>query len=292
MIKSMTGYGKGQAQQEQGCFTVEIRSVNHRYGEISVRMPRAFLSLEQEVRKAVSQRLKRGKIDLFIQWDETAGDATVSRINREVARAYVREFRGLAEELELSPIIPLELLLSQKGVMGEPANTDEPDDTGRALLQALERAIDALDAMRRTEGESLVTDLRQRRQAISSQSDRIRERAPLVLEENHQKLKTRLTQLLEGVELDQTRLVQEMALMADRCDITEELVRLASHFKQFDETLLLHEPVGRKLDFLMQEMNREINTIGSKSNDAAIATLVVSIKAEMEKMREQVQNIE
>lgn len=292
MIKSMTGYGKGQAQQEQGGFTVEIRSVNHRYGEISVRMPRAFLSLEQEVRKAVSQRLKRGKIDLFIQWDETAGDTTVSRINREVARAYVREFRGLAEELELSPVIPLELLLSQKGVMGEPASTDEPDDAGRALLHALEGAIDALDAMRRTEGESLVTDLRQRRQAISSQSDRIRERAPLVLEENHQKLKTRLTQLLEGVELDQTRLVQEMALMADRCDITEELVRLASHFKQFDETLLLHEPVGRKLDFLMQEMNREINTIGSKSNDAEIATLVVGIKAEMEKMREQVQNIE
>jgi uncharacterized protein (TIGR00255 family) len=166
------------------------------------------------------------------------------------------------------------------------------EDYRDQLMSALQAAVAALDAMRTREGEALAADLSARRTQVAEWTAMIRERTSAVVIEYRQKLKTRLEQLLEGTELDETRLAQEVAMMADRCDVTEELVRLASHFTQFDEALRLPEPVGRKLDFLMQEMNREVNTIGSKSSNAEITTIVVRIKAEMEKMREQVQNIE
>jgi uncharacterized protein (TIGR00255 family) len=170
--------------------------------------------------------------------------------------------------------------------------SEEPENLLASLLQAVQQALDGLDAMRLREGEALLIDLRTRRITLSGLVSQVRERSPQVVEEYQSKLQQRLDKLLAGTELDPQRLAQEVALLADRCDITEELVRLESHFTQFDETLNLQEAVGRKLDFLMQEINREVNTIGSKANDSAITSLVVQMKAELEKMREQVQNIE
>lgn len=293
MPKSMTGYGKGEAASDQGRFTVEIRSVNHRYGEISVRMPRAFLALESEVRKQVAAFLKRGKIDVTVLWEETVSSDALLQADLMLARAYHQTFSRIQSELGIAGEIPLSLIISQKGVLREGhAETEMSESRTVQLSDAVRQAVTAIDGMRLKEGQALSADLAARRNQLALWSSRIQERTPLTIDEYRQKLNTRLTQLLDGVSLDEQRLAQEVALMADRCDITEELVRLESHFAQFDEALALEEPIGRKLDFLMQEMNREVNTIGSKSSDSEITSLVISIKSEMEKMREQVQNIE
>jgi uncharacterized protein (TIGR00255 family) len=292
MIKSMTGYGKGEAVSELGTFTVEIRSVNHRYCEVSVRMPRGFMALENEVKRAASALLKRGKIDIFVQWEEASGGDTMPQVDVALARGYFAEFNRLSGELGLLGQVPLSLVVSQKGVVREGSSAVDEDACRDQLMSAVQAALGAIDAMRKREGEALAADLAARRREVAGWVEVIRERSPQVVVEYRQKLRLRLEQLLEGTEMDEARLAQEVALMADRCDVTEELVRLSSHFTQFDEALKLAEPVGRKLDFLMQEMNREVNTIGSKSSDAEITTLVIRIKAEMEKMREQVQNVE
>ena len=292
MIRSMTGYGKGESLSAAGTFTVEIRSVNHRYGEVSIRMPRGFLSLENEVKRAVSSRLKRGKIDVYVQWEDVGGDAGAPQLDHAVARSYFDAFDKLSADLGLLGQVPLSLVVSQKGVLKEQSQEKDEDAIREQLLHAAGVALDAIDGMRVREGEALSDDLVTRRNQIADWVAQIGGRSPESVREYQQKLTTRLEQLLGATDMDPVRLAQEVALLADRCDITEELVRLASHFTQFDETLKLREPVGRKLDFLMQEMNREINTIGSKANDAVIASLVIQIKAEMEKMREQVQNVE
>lgn len=291
MIKSMTGYGKGEAADTQGRCVVEVKTVNNRYGEVSVKMPRSFLAYEHEVRKAVGGRVKRGKADLFVQWEAAAGEVVVPPLNHAVAKGYHQAFLDLAHELHVSAEIPLSLILAQRNVLQESAS-EEQGDLLPLVLQAVGQALDGLDGMRLREGEALQADLKGRRTDLAALVAQVRERAPQVVDEYQQKLQQRLEKLLGGTELDPQRLAQEVALLADRCDITEELVRLESHFIQFDETLLLKEPVGRKLDFLMQEINREVNTIGSKANDATITSLVVQMKAELEKMREQVQNIE
>jgi uncharacterized protein (TIGR00255 family) len=291
MIKSMTGYGKGDVSDLHGRCVVELKTVNNRYSEVSLKMPRSFMAYENNVRKAVAGRVKRGKADLFVQWEPAAGEAVVPPINYAVAKGYHQAFLDLAHELHVHAEIPLSLIISQKNVLQE-AVSEEQGDLMPVLLKSVEQALDGLDAMRAREGEALQADLKARRTDLAGLVAQVRERSPLVVEEYQQKLQQRLSKLLSGVEMDPQRLAQEVALLADRCDITEELVRLESHFVQFDDTLLLQEPVGRKLDFLMQEINREVNTIGSKANDAIITALVVQMKAELEKMREQVQNIE
>lgn len=292
MLKSMTGYGKGEVVSERGRFTVEIRSVNHRYGEISVRMPRGFQALEQEVKRAIAAILKRGKIDASVQWEENIAVSGVPQVDAAVASGYYEAFKGLAVELGIASEVPLSLIITQKGVLKDTGTAIDETEYLPQLLAAVQAAVAAIDGMRGREGEALAKDLLERRKQVAEWAGEIGAQSPLVVAEYHQKLKTRLNQLMEGVELDSARMAQELALMADRCDITEELVRLSSHFSQFDSALRFTEPVGRKLDFLMQEMNREVNTIGSKSSDAGITTLVIQIKAEMEKMREQVQNVE
>lgn len=292
MLKSMTGYGKGEATAQHGVFTVEIRSVNHRYGEVSIKMPRTFMAWENDVKRQVSSQLKRGKIDVFVQWEELSAAGSIPQVDMIVARGYHDAFSLLADELKLSKDMPLSLLLSQKGVMKDSSTVIDETELQPYLFSALKEAVSAIDAMRTREGKALETDLLSRRSQIAEWTGQISERTPLVVSEYRQKLKTRLELLLEGTDLDESRLAQEIAMMADRSDVTEEIVRLGSHFSQFDEALGLAEPVGRKLDFLMQEMNREVNTIGSKSNDTELTALVIRIKAEMEKMREQVQNVE
>jgi uncharacterized protein (TIGR00255 family) len=288
----MTGFGKGEASTPNGNFLVEIRSVNHRYGEISVRMPRTFSLFENDVKRLVASVLKRGKIDISVQWEEAASAHAVPQLDLVVARGYYDAYMRLSKELNLPQDAPLSLIMSQKGVVKEVAAQIDETELQPQLMAAVQAAVTALEGMRNREGEALASDLQARRAQVAEWSALIGERTPLMVTEYRQKLKSRLDQLLEGAEMDESRLAQEVALLADRCDITEELVRLSSHFNQFDEALHSSEPVGRKLDFLMQEMNREVNTIGSKSNDSGITGLVIQIKAEMEKMREQVQNVE
>lgn len=288
----MTGYGKGEATAPNGNFLVEIRAVNHRYGEISVRLPRSFYAFENEVKRLAASVLKRGKIDISVQWDEAAAANNAPQLDIAVARGYYDAYTRLVKELNVPQDAPISYIMSQKGVMKEVSVTVDETELQPQLLAAVKVAVEALDVMRTREGEALAQDLQARRGQIAEWSKLVGERTPQVVLEYRQKMKIRLEQLLEGSEMDESRLAQEIALLADRSDITEELVRLSSHFNQFDEALRSSEPVGRKLDFLMQEMNREVNTIGSKSNDASITNLVIQIKAEMEKMREQVQNVE
>lgn len=292
MIKSMTGYGKAVMETETGSTTVEIRSVNHRYGEVFVKMPRSFLAFENDVRKAVGDRLKRGKIEVFVQREEGVGGRNQPSVNLPLARAYRDAFEQMRAELGLADPVTLPLLLSQRDVLAAREEGADEEVLRGELLQAVRGAVEAMEAMRAREGEALLADLVARRQTLAALIGRVAERAPAVVAEYAQKLRERLAQLLADTALDDARLAQEVALLADRCDVTEELVRFRSHLIQFDETIALAEPVGRKLDFLMQELNREVNTIGSKANDAAMAAIVVELKAELEKIREQVQNIE
>ncbi|MDD2366214.1 MAG: YicC family protein [Desulfuromonadaceae bacterium] len=292
MIKSMTGYGKGEAASSAGNFTVEIRSVNHRYGEISVRLPRSLFAFENEIKRMAAAVLKRGKIEISVQLTETVSANITPQLDMGLARAYFEVYTQLAKELNLPQDAAPSFIMSQKGVLKELASSVDEAVLKPDLFIAINKAIAALDEMRICEGASLEADLVGRRKQITEWTAEIEARSPQMVIENRQKLKIRLDQLLDGAEIEESRLAQEIAILSDRSDITEELVRLASHFKQFDAALKSLEPVGRKLDFLMQEMNREVNTIGSKSNDSKITALVIHIKAEMEKMREQVQNIE
>lgn len=291
MSKSMTGYGKGEIHLDNGRITVEMRSVNHRYGEISIKLPRNLIRFENDVRKAVSERVKRGKIDVFIQMD-TDAQSRPPTVNITLAKAYYREFSRLRDELGIREEVPLALVVAQKDVLAVFEDDDREDDMLEGLLAAVAGAVDSMDAMRIREGRELADDLAGRRANLARLIDRVAARAPSVPHEYLDKLKTRLAQFKTDNFPDDTRIVQEIALMADRCDITEELVRFGSHLVQFDAALESVEPVGRKLDFILQEMGREVNTIGSKANDAEIAACVVELKAELEKIREQVQNIE
>jgi uncharacterized protein (TIGR00255 family) len=291
MIKSMTGYGKAELALEHEKIAVEMRSVNHRYGEISIKLPRTLICFENDVRKAVSERLKRGKIDVFIQLEAVA-DSRPPNVNISLARAYYAAFTSLREELGIDEPVPFSLIVSQRDVLAVPESEDRTEEMRDGLLATVTGAVDALEGMRIREGKELVDDLRKRRETLDLFMERISLRAPSVPAEYAEKISARLARFASEGMPDEARLAQEVALMADRSDITEEQVRFASHLLQFDAALQTLEPVGRKLDFLLQEMGREINTIGSKANDGEITSCVVELKAELEKIREQVQNIE
>ena len=292
MIKSMTGYGKSEAPAGNGRIVVEVRSVNHRYGEVYIKMPRTLLPFENEVRKAVSGRLKRGKIEVFIQMEKAAGSGTRPVLDIDMARSYLELFMRMKDALGLHDQVSLSLIAAQKDVLSQGEWEDAPDAALEELLSAVAGAVDNLDAMRVREGAALMEDLAARREFLAGTIAQVALRAPLVVAESARRLKERIELLAADSGVDEGRMAQEVAFIVDRCDITEELVRFDSHLQQFDETILMADQVGRKLDFLLQELNREINTIGSKANDAVITSCVVQLKAELEKIREQVQNIE
>jgi uncharacterized protein (TIGR00255 family) len=292
MIRSMTGYGKAEAASETGRLIVEIRSVNHRYGEIYVKVPRALMQFENDVRKTVAAKLKRGKIEVFVQMEGVAGSGGVPEVNLPLAMAYHDALSKMKVALGIHESIPLSLIASQRDVLGMGEREDSTDSLHEELFAAVGSAVENLDAMRLKEGTALMEDLSARRESLSTLIARLAERAPLVPVDAAKRLKERIAQLAGESGVEEARLAQEIAFIADRCDITEELVRFGSHLLQLDETLQMDEPVGRKLDFLLQELNREVNTIGSKANDADITSCVVQLKAELEKIREQIQNIE
>ena len=292
MIKSMTGYGKGQGDGEGATLTVEIKSVNHRYGDVTVKAPRFLLPLESEIKKKVSARLKRGKIDVFINQEFSTGAAALPTLNRPLAAAYVALFAEMRDAFGLEGTIPLSLLCAQKDVVVLKEGALAEDQVRRCLEHGLEQALDALETMRLAEGEATCRDLEGRLAQLEEWVTQIEVRAPQVASEWQGKLQERLAKLNQDLAYDPQRVAQEVALFADRCDISEEITRFRSHLCQFRGLLEATEPVGRQFDFLVQELNRETNTMGSKSNDVELTRQVVAIKAELEKIREQVQNIE
>lgn len=291
MIKSMTGYGRGQVDVNGLSFSVEIKAVNHRYCDINIKSPRLLVSLESEIKKQVSAVLRRGKIDLFISQEHTAQLSNKPSIDKQVAAAYLEAFRDLKEISGLSGDISLEFLASQKDVLVLKDAEFAREDLWNCLSLAIKNALDSIQEMRQKEGAATQVDMENRLTLLSQSIVLIEQSAALVPIEWQQKLRERLARLQENGG-DPQRIAQEIAIFADRCDISEEITRINSHLGQFRDLLQQQEPVGRQLDFLVQELNREANTMGSKSNDATLTRHVVSLKAELEKIREQVQNIE
>lgn len=292
MVSSMTGFGRGKAIKDGREMTVELKSVNHRYLDLSFRMPRHISFAEETLRSALSDTLSRGHVDVYVNYSNTRSDARTVKIDTGLLSAYLSSVNEAAKELKVENDMTLSLALRLPDVTSI-AEADEDDAAVKALAEeAVRNAMNELINARRGEGERLANDLGIRLNTVEELRDRIAERAPTVVEEYRVKLSERIESMLGSVDVDAQRLATEVAIFADKASIDEELVRLKSHITQASELLACSEAAGRRLDFVVQEMNREFNTIGSKANDAEIARLVILGKAELEKIREQVQNIE
>ncbi len=291
-MKSMTGYGKGVSSCDGRELTVELKSVNHRFLDISLRLPRALNCIEDPIRKILNARLSRGHVDVFINYSNTRADSKTVRVDMPLAEAYVTAGRSIPTHLGLEDDLTISAVLRLPDVTEiVPAS----ENTGALIALAEEAAnlaVDELEKMRNLEGERLSAALSQSLTAMESFRAQIMERAPFVVEDYRKKLSERIEQVLTDTDIDRARLATEIALFADRSCVDEEIVRLGSHFEQFRSCLKSEEPIGRKMDFIIQEMNRECNTIGSKANDTALTNIVLLCKAEIEKLREQIQNVE
>ena len=289
-MRSMTGFGLGEAPLRRGRLSAEVRSLNHRFLELRVRLPPELSDHTFFVEQLCRERLGRGLYDVSVRLD--AGAMPAVELDLARARSVYAAFGRLRDELCPGTELPISVLAAVPGLLvaGEPAD-GEP--YRQALSASIEMALDALDRMRAAEGASLAAELRARIGTLHGSIDTLRQQAPAIVVGQERRLTERVARLLGGSEgLDPARLAMEVALLADRCDITEELVRLSSHFGQFEQVLETSGPCGRRLDFLLQEMAREANTVGAKCQDAAVSHLVVSLKADIERLREQVQNIE
>ncbi|MBZ4652777.1 MAG: hypothetical protein JG781_115 [Peptococcaceae bacterium] len=292
MIKSMTGFGRGEHAGKLKHVVVEIKSVNHRYNEVLVKMPRQYNLLEDAVRRYILSRISRGRIEVFMKVDEAVTKPRDVQVDKELALAYYKALKELAGITETFLDVGVIQLAQLPNVLKVEEEEEDLEIIWQDMLPALSQAADALMSMREKEGEKLHLDLLERLKDIKALHVKLCEKSPKVVTLYREKLQSRLKELLDDVKIDENRLTMEVALFADRSSINEELVRMESHLSQFAGILQENNPVGRKLDFLLQELNREINTIGSKANDLEITQYVVEVKSELEKMREQVQNIE
>lgn len=290
-MQSMTGYGRGLVCEDGREMTVEVKSVNHRFLDVSFRLARPIAFLDDAVRTGVAERLARGHVDVFVNYVNHREDARRVHADMQLAKAYRQAAGELSEALGVKNDLPLSDYMNMPDVLTVEASEEDQDAVRALFMRALNLALDDLTAMRKREGNSLRGDMMKKLDAIDGLRESIATRAPTVVEEYRAKLSQRLSALLSG-DIDEARFATEVAIFADRAAIDEELVRLSSHIAQLRATAELDEPVGRKLDFLVQELNREVNTIGSKASDAQIAGCVVAAKGEIEKLREQVQNIE
>ncbi len=290
----MTGYGRGESSRDGLKIAVEANSINRKQAEVVVVLPRELDPLEARIRDLANRRIGRGRVSIRVNLHlNEATWAERVRLNLPLAKAYARELEKLRTSLGIKEPLNLETLVRIPGIISGDEEMGDVETYWTTLEQALDRALTKLVAMREREGTNLCKDLKSRIAIIRKGAGTIRKHAPSVVKRYQQQLHERIRNAgLEGVTLDDDRLLKEVALFADRSDVTEELTRLESHFQQFEDCVKSTEPVGRMLDFLAQEMNREVNTIGSKANDSAISKAVVSLKAELERFREQVQNIE
>ena len=290
----MTGYGWGECSRRGFKVTVELSSVNRKQTEIAVIVPRELEVLEAQVRDEINRQVARGRITARVSLHTIEGkEAARAHLNKPLAQAYTRELNRLAKELGLGGSVSLDILVRAPGVLQTNEEMADAEDFWPAVESALKKALAVLVRVRQREGEHLLQDLRRRVATMRKAAARVKQQAPQVQQRYRQQLLERIKNAgLDDPNLDQERILREVVFFADRSDISEELTRLESHFQQFQDCLRAREPVGRMLDFLAQEMNREINTIGAKANDTAISREVVILKTELEKFREQAQNVE
>ncbi|RPJ08287.1 MAG: YicC family protein [Deltaproteobacteria bacterium] len=292
MIKSMTGFGRAEGQTTLGKMAVECRSINHRYSDINLKLPKRLNPLEARIKEIIRSEASRGRVDVSIKLDATGEGKVQFEVDLVVAEEYYRALEILKDRFQVPGGITLELLAGAKDLILVKEAAEDVEPYWEEMASILRQSLRDMDRMKRVEGDSLSRDLRQRLERISTLLEEIRTRFPESLKAYQDRFKERLQSLLEGSELDPSRFQQEVALWVERTDITEEMVRAESHLKQFRAFLEGQDPVGRKMDFLLQEIHREANTISSKANDAEVSQRIVEMKSELEKIREQIQNIE
>ena len=298
MVKSMTGYGRGEETAQGTTVTVELRAVNNRYLDCTVKMPRTYIFAEDALKELVQSKVSRGKVDVFVNVAHEGGDDVTVTVNESLARAYVRAMLQLerlgAEEGNRTILSDYKTadLARFPDVLTVEKKEEDQDQVKALLLAALDRALDDFNTMRAREGEKLKADILGRADTIESLTAKVEQRSPETVKEYRNRLEAKMQEVLQNTQIDESRLLTEAAIFADKVAVDEETVRLHSHLSQLRDMLRGDEPVGRKLDFLIQEINRECNTIGSKCSDLTITQDVVNMKAEVEKIREQVQNIE
>lgn len=292
MLKSMTGFGRASEQIDRLDVTVEIKSVNHRYFEFSCRMPRAYQFLEEKLKSVCQKNISRGKIELSVFVEDTSENSTAVEINHSFAKGYIEALRELSKKYRIKNDVKASDFIGNNDVFKVKRNELPDEVVTDAVVTVTEKAIQSFIEMRTVEGERLCEDIANRTQTILSKVALIEERSPETVKAYRERLEQKVRELLESATVDEQRLITETAIFADKVAVDEETVRLRSHIKQLNSLLNESMPMGKKLDFIVQEMNRETNTIGSKCQDVDIAHIVVDIKSEIEKIREQVQNIE
>ena len=290
--RSMTGFGAGEVATPTGKYVVEIRSVNHRFREIVVRLPRDLAPLEDRVRSLVQDRILRGRIEVAIMRENQGKRARTVKTDLDLATAYINALNDLKRALLISGPVDLSAVLSFPDLVRIEEEKEDLEASWPAIAESLDLSLDRLVAMRGTEGTRLASDMQERAARLSRQVDEIEVRAPRVVEDYHARLSRRVQELAGGVPVDPGRLAAEVALFADRSDVTEEVTRFRSHLAQFQATLAANGAVGRTLEFIVQELGREANTIGSKANDLEITRRVIAMKSDLESLREQIQNVE
>jgi uncharacterized protein (TIGR00255 family) len=293
MVRSMTGFGRGMTREGiNRSFTIEIKSVNHRYFDLNVKLPRNLLSLENKIRETIKSKVNRGKVDVFINQNIYENDDVEVYFNEKLGDSYFACLKKIKDRYEVIDDISVSLIAKFPDVITAEKKEENLEEIWSNLQEPLNEAIDSLIKMRENEGTKLREDIIAKCTVIGALVSQIEEKSPLVVEDYRNKLNNRIAELLNTSEVDETRIAMEVALFADKAAIDEEIVRLKSHIAQLKQTLDKDEPIGRKLDFIVQEMNRETNTISSKANDLGILNLTINIKNYIEKIREQIQNIE
>ena len=292
MIKSMTGYGRAQGSFSGGDITAEVKSVNNRYLDCGVKLPRGYAYLEEGVKSQVQKAISRGKVDVFITINAAGADNVKISVNEPVAKGYIDAMHRLVQEYGIQDDISASAISKFSDVFLVEKQEQDENEVKSAISGVVAEALGAFDAMRTREGEALKTDLLQKAEGILTLVSKVEERSPITVKAYRERLTAKMQEVLEDRQIDEARIIQEAAIYADKVAVDEETVRLRSHVDQLQNMLSEGGVIGRKLDFLMQEMNREANTIGSKGNDVEQARNVVSIKSELEKIREQIQNIE
>ena len=292
MIRSMTGFGMGTLEEDGKSFVVEMKSVNHRYFDLNVKMPRTLISLEDRFRKVINTKVNRGKIDVFITQNNYEKDEIIAKFNKNIADSYVRCLEEIRSTYTALDDISVSLIAKFPEVISLKKNDEDIELIWESLAIPFNLALELLVAMREKEGLSLKEDMVKRCNNVKKLLEEVELRAPQVAKEYKSKLEQRIKDMLNDSRIDENRIAMEIALFADKSNIDEEIVRLNSHLNQMIYTLNLDEAVGRKLDFIVQEMNREANTISSKASDLELINVVINIKNEIEKIREQAQNIE
>ncbi len=292
MIKSMTGFGRGEVNEQGYEINCELKGVNHRYFDLHTRISRRYNFMEEKIKEELKKKLNRGRLEISVNIEKTNDRARTIKVDKGLAMAYYESLKDLAENLDISSDFKAVDIFRMPEVFNLTDEQEDPELVWSLLSQALNQAVDSLVEMRNKEGANLGQDILARNAYILSTVEILEKRAPVVAQEYQEKLRSRIKEMTGMSILDEGRIIQEAAIFADKASITEEIVRLKSHIKHLDELIHADDAVGRKCDFLVQEMFREINTIASKANDIEMSQIVVSVKAELEKIREQLQNIE